>query len=101
MRQRERLAMMLPAAAARERQELVGDLFAPKGLVADDRQRLLGFADALGIAAPVPAAAAELLERQLGVAADDVERIIDFVRHAGGEEADARQPLGAHQVLAR
>jgi len=40
----------------------------------------------------------EALDGQLGLAGDDVERVVDFVRDAGGEEADAGEAFRFHEL---
>src|SRR5262249_21931669 len=43
----------------------------------------------------------ELPEQRLGAAADDVQRGADLVGEAGGEAADAREPLGLAELRLR
>ena len=91
--QRQRLAAFV--AAACEAEQLLGGLLTPEGFVADDLEGLGGI-----IGGGVAVEGAEALERQLGVAGDHVERVVNLVGHPSGEEPDAGEALGADQLAA-
>jgi hypothetical protein len=92
--------MSLRVTAAGEVEQLLGDLLAAEGFALNHLQVVAGdlhFFDTIGAGAfeQVLQAAFE----RLAAEGDRRERIVDFVRHAGGEESDAGELLAADDLV--
>ena len=91
--------LALDVGAAGEVEQLLGDALAAERLLLDHPQVV---ADDLGVGAVggVDQERAEPVLQRLGAEGDRGQRVVDLVGDPGGEEPDARQPLGADELPA-
>ncbi len=90
--------LALDVVAAREVEQPLGDALTAERLLLDHLQ-VVGDDPVIGMFRGTQQPVEAMLER-LGAEGDRGQRVVDLVRDPGGQEADARQPLGADELAA-